>query len=186
MEEIEFFLDDAKDTMEGALKHLAIELSKIRAGKAAPSMVEGIMVDYYGMPTPITGTASITAPDSRTIALKPFDKKMIGEIERAIRNSNIGLSPNNDGEYIRLNIPMLTEERRKELVKRVKAEIEVAKVNVRNIRQDANNAIKKLKADGVSEDDIKTGEEKNQVLTNTFIARIETVLADKEKDIMSV
>jgi ribosome recycling factor len=172
--------------MEGALKHLAIELSKIRAGKASPSMVEGIMVDYYGMPTPITGTASITAPDSRTIALKPFDKKMIGEIERAIRNSNIGLSPNNDGEYIRLNIPMLTEERRKELVKRVKAEIEVAKINVRNIRQDANNAIKKLKADGVSEDDIKTGEERNQLLTNGFIARIEKVLEDKEKDIMSV
>jgi ribosome recycling factor len=186
MEEIDFFLDDAKDTMEGALKHLAIELSKIRAGKASPSMVEGIMVDYYGMPTPITGTASITAPDSRTIALKPFDKKMIGEIERAIRNSNIGLSPNNDGEYIRLNIPMLTEERRKELVKRVKAEIEVAKINVRNIRQDANNAIKKLKADGVSEDDIKTGEERNQLLTNGFIARIEKVLEDKEKDIMSV
>jgi ribosome recycling factor len=186
MDDIQFFLDDAKDTMEGALKHLAIELSKIRAGKASPSMVEGIMVDYYGMPTPITGTASITTPDSRTIALKPFDKKMIGEIEKAIRNSNIGLSPNNDGEFIRLNIPMLTEERRKDLVKRVKAEIEVAKVNVRNIRQDANSAIKKLKADGVSEDDIKTGEEKCQVLTNTFIARIESVLADKEKDIMSV
>jgi ribosome recycling factor len=186
MEEIEFFLDDAKDTMEGALKHLAIELSKIRAGKASPAMVEGIMVDYYGMPTPITGTASITAPDPRTIALKPFDKKMIGEIEKAIRNSNIGLSPNNDGEYIRLNIPMLTEERRKELVKRVKAEIEVAKVNVRNIRQDANNAIKKLKADGVSEDDIKAGEERNQVLTNSYIAKIEKVLEEKEKDIMSV
>ncbi|MES2796864.1 MAG: ribosome recycling factor [Bacteroidota bacterium] len=186
MEDIEFFLEDAKETMEGALKHLAIELSKIRAGKASPAMVEGIMVDYYGMPTPITGTASITAPDSRTIALKPFDKKMIGEIEKAIRNSNIGLSPNNDGEYIRLNIPMLTEERRKELVKRVKSEIEVAKVNVRNIRQDANNAIKKLKADGVSEDFIKEGEERNQILTNSFIARIDKVFEEKEKDIMSV
>lgn len=186
MDDIQFFLDDAKDTMEGALKHLAIELSKIRAGKASPAMVEGIMVDYYGMPTPITGTASISTPDSRTIALKPFDKKMIGEIEKAIRNSNIGLSPNNDGEFIRLNIPMLTEERRRDLVKRVKAEIEVAKVNVRNIRQDANNAIKKLKADGVAEDDIKTGEEKCQTLTNSFIARIEKVLEEKEKDIMSV
>jgi ribosome recycling factor len=186
MDDIDFFLDDAKDTMEGALKHLAIELTKIRAGKASANMVEGIMVDYYGMPTPITGTASITTPDSRTIALKPFDRKMIGEIERAIRNSNIGLSPNNDGENIRLTIPMLTEERRRELVKRVKAEIEVAKVNVRNIRQDANNAIKKLKADGVAEDMIKLGEEKCQTLTNSFIARIEVVLNDKEKDIMSV
>lgn len=186
MEEIEFFLAEAQETMEKAMKHLAIELSKIRAGKASANMVEGIMVDYYGMPTPITGTASVSTPDSRTIALKPFDKKMIGEIEKAIRNSNIGLNPSNDGETIRLNIPMLTEDRRKELVKRVKAEIEVAKINVRNIRQDANNDIKKLKNDGVSEDMIKTGEEKCQNLTNSFIVKIEQTLGDKEKDIMSV
>jgi ribosome recycling factor len=186
MEDIEFFLDDAKATMEGALKHLAIELSKIRAGKASVNMVEGIMVDYYGMPTPITGTASVTTPDARTITLKPFDKKMIGEIEKAIRNSNIGLNPSSDGEVIRLNIPMLTEERRRDLVKRVKAEIEIAKVNVRNIRQDANNAIKKLKTDGVAEDDIKFGEEKCQILTNSYIVKIESVLVEKEKDIMSV
>ncbi len=186
MEEIEFFLAEAQETMEKAMKHLAIELSKIRAGKASANMVEGIMVDYYGMPTPITGTASVTTPDSRTIALKPFDKKMMGEIEKAIRNSNIGLNPSNDGETIRLNIPMLTEDRRKELVKRVKAEIEVAKINVRNIRQNANNDIKKLKNDGVSEDMIKTGEEKCQNLTNSYIAKIEQTLGDKEKDIMSV
>lgn len=186
MEEIEFYLDAAKETMEGAIKHLVIELSKIRAGKASPSMLDGIQVDYYGMQTPITGTASITTPDVRTIAVKPFEKKMIAEIEKAIRNSNIGLSPMNDGELIRLNIPPLTEERRRDLVKRVKQEIETAKINVRNVRQDANNSIKKLKNDGVSEDDIKGGEERVQKITDSYISKVEQIFTDKEKDIMSV
>jgi len=186
MEEIEFYIDAAKETMEGAIKHLNIELSKIRAGKASVNMLDGLMVDYYGMNTPINGAASITTPDARTIAIKPFEKGLFGEIEKAIRNSNLGLNPVNDGETIRLNIPPLTEDRRKDLVKRVKAEIETAKVNIRNARQDANNSIKKLKADGVSEDAIKDGEDKVQKQTDSFIAKIDVIFGEKEKDIMSV
>ncbi len=186
MEEIDFFIDAAKETMDGALKHLAIELSKIRAGKASPQMLDGIMVDYYGMNTPLSGAASISTPDARTILVKPFEKKMIQECEKAIRNSNIGLNPMNDGENIRLNIPPPTEERRRDLVKKVKGEIETAKINIRNVRQDANSSIKKLKADGVSEDAIKSGEERIQKLTDNYIAKVDATFADKEKDIMSV
>ncbi|MBP6386337.1 MAG: ribosome recycling factor [Pseudarcicella sp.] len=186
MEEIDFCIDASKETMDGALKHLTIELSKIRAGKASTTMLDGLQVEYYGMMTPLSGAAAINTPDARTIVLKPFEKKLIPEIEKAIRNSNIGLSPMNDGEIIRLNIPPLTEERRRELLKRVKAEIETAKVNVRNVRQDGNNALKKLKADGVSEDDIKRGEEKMQKMTDAYIAKIDQYYVEKEKDIMSV
>jgi ribosome recycling factor len=144
------------------------------------------MIDYYGMPTPLTGASSITTPDARTIAIKPFEKGIFGEIEKAIRNSNLGLNPMNDGELIRLSIPPLTEERRRDLVKRVKQEIEVAKINVRNARQDGNNSIKKLKGDGVSEDDIKSSEDRIQKMTDGFISKIDVIFADKEKDIMSV
>jgi ribosome recycling factor len=186
MEEIDFFIDAAKETMDGALKHLAIELSKIRAGKASAQMLDGIMVDYYGMKTPLSGAASISTPDARTILVKPFEKKMIQECEKAIRNSNIGLNPMNDGENIRLNIPPPTEERRRDLVKKVKAEIETAKINIRNVRQDANNSIKKLKAEGVSEDAIKGGEESIQKMTDSYIAKVDATFAEKEKDIMSV
>lgn len=186
MEEIEFYIDAAKETMDGAIKHLNIELSKIRAGKASVNMLDGLMIEYYGMNTPINGAASITTPDARTIAIKPFEKGLFGEIEKAIRNSSLGLNPVNDGEVIRLNIPPLTEDRRKDLVKRVKQEIEIAKVNIRNARQDANNSIKKLKADGVSEDAIKDGEERVQKLTDSFIAKIDVIFCEKEKDIMSV
>jgi ribosome recycling factor len=186
MEEIELYLEDAKDTMEKAMKHLNIELAKIRAGKASPNMVDGIQIEYYGVMSPLQNVASVTTPDARTIAIKPFEKKMIGEVEKAIRNSNLGLSPNNDGETIRLSIPMLTEERRRDLVKKVKVEIETAKVNVRNIRQETNNDIRKLEKDGVSKDEIKIGEERVQKLTDSFITKIEQVLAAKEQDIMSV
>ncbi|WP_026994356.1 ribosome recycling factor [Flectobacillus major] len=186
MEEIEFYIDAAKETMDGALKHLTIELSKIRAGKATPAMLDGIQVDYYGMMTPLTGAASITVPEARTIVVKPFERKMIPEVEKAIRNSNIGLAPMNDGEVIRLNIPPTTEERRKELVKKAKAEIEVAKVNVRKVRQEANDSIRKLKNDGVSEDAVKAGEERVQKLTDSYIVKVDSIFADKEKDIMSV
>jgi ribosome recycling factor len=144
------------------------------------------MIDYYGMPTPLTGASSITTPDARTIAIKPFEKGIFGEIEKAIRNSNLGLNPMNDGELIRLSIPPLTEERRRDLVKRVKQEIEVAKINVRNARQDGNNSIKKLKGEGVSEDDIKSSEDRIQKITDGFISKIDAIFTDKEKDIMSV
>lgn len=186
MEEIELFLDDAKDTMEKALKHLAIELNKIRAGKANPTMLDGIQVEYYGVLSPLGNVASITTPDARSITIKPFERKMIGSVEKAIRNSNIGLSPSNDGELIRLSIPPMTEERRRDLVKKVKVEIEVAKVNVRNIRKDTNDSIRKLTKDGVSEDTVKMGEERVQKLTDAFISRVEEILVVKEKDILSV
>lgn len=186
MEEIELFLDDAKETMENALKHLSIELTKIRAGKASPTMLDGIKVEYYGVMSPIGNVASITTPDARSIVIKPFEKKMIGEVEKAIRNSNIGLSPSNDGELIRLSIPPLTEERRRDLVKKVKQEIEVAKVNVRNIRKDTNESIRKLTKEGVSEDAVKVGEERVQKLTDSFIAKVDEIFLAKEKDILSV
>lgn len=186
MEEIELFLDDAKDTMEKALKHLAIELTKIRAGKASAQMLDGIQVEYYGSLTPLNQVASVNTPDARTIVVKPFEKKLIGEVEKAIRNSNLGLAPNNDGELIRLSIPPLTEERRRDLVKKVKQEVETAKVNVRNIRKDTNDDIRKLVKDGVSEDAVKQGEERVQKLTDAFIARIDDTFVAKEKDILVV
>lgn len=186
MEEIELVLDMAKDSMERALKHTEIELTKIRAGKASPQMLDGIKVEYYGVPTPINQVASITTPEARQIAIKPFERKSISDIERAIINSNIGLSPANDGDTIRLNIPPLTEERRRDLVKKVKAEIEVARINLRKVRQESNEELKKLKNDGVSEDAIKTGEERVQKLTDKFIEKAEHLLAVKEADIMSV
>ena len=176
----------AQDSMERALKHTQIELSKIRAGKASVNMLDGIMMEYYGVMSPISQVSSITTPDARTIQVKPFEKKIIGDIERAIINSNIGLNPANDGDTIRLNIPPLTEERRRELVKRVKAEIEVAKVNIRKVRQEANDDLKKLKNEGISEDAIKIGEEKVQKLTNQFIDKTDQMFAAKEADVMNV
>ncbi|WP_420154371.1 ribosome recycling factor [Siphonobacter sp.] len=186
MDEIEFYLEAAKETMEGAIKHLTIELSKIRAGKASPAMLEGVMVEYYGVPSPLQNVASVTTPDARTITVKPFEKKMVNDIDRAIRNANLGFSPANDGELLRISIPPLTEERRRDLVKRVKVEIETAKVNIRNARQDANNSIKKLTKEGVSEDEVKQGEERVQKLTDQYIVKIDQVFTAKEIDIMSV
>ncbi len=186
MDEIEFYLEAAIETMEGAMKHLNIELSKIRAGKASPAMLEGVMVEYYGVPSPLHNVASITTPDARTISVKPFEKKIVNDIDRAIRNANLGFSPANDGEVLRISIPPVTEERRRDLVKRVKAEIETAKVNIRNARQDANNSIKKLTKDGVAEDAVKEGEDRVQKLTDKYIAKIDQVFLAKETDIMSV
>ena len=186
MEEIELYLDDAKDTMEGAIKHLIIELGKIRAGKASPQMLEGLQIEYYGSMTPIQNVATINTPDARTLAIKPFEKKIINDIEKAIRNSNLGFSPSNDGELIRISVPPLNEERRRELVKRAKNEIETAKINVRNIRQDANNSLRKLTKEGVSEDLVKSSEERVQKLTDSFVAKIEQIFSVKEREIMEV
>jgi ribosome recycling factor len=186
MEDIDLLLDMAQDSMERALKHTHIELSKIRAGKASTSMLDGIQVEYYGVMTPLSQMSSITTPDARTIQVKPFERKTIGDMERAIINSNVGLNPANDGETIRLNVPPLTEERRRDLVKKVKTEIEVAKVNIRKVRQETNDDLKKLKNDGVSEDAIKIGEEKVQKLTNQFIDKTDQMFAAKETDIMQV
>jgi ribosome recycling factor len=186
MEEIDLLLEMALDSMERAMKHTQIELSKIRAGKANTSMLDGIQVEYYGVMTPLSQMSSITTPDARTIQVKPFERKTIGDMERAIINSNVGLNPANDGETIRLNVPPLTEERRRDLVKKVKTEIEVAKVNIRKVRQETNDDLKKLKNEGVSEDAIKMGEEKVQKLTNQFIDRTDQMFATKETDIMQV
>lgn len=186
MEEIELYLDDAKDTMDGAIKHLIIELGKIRAGKASPQMLEGLQIEYYGSMTPIQNVATINTPDARTLAIKPFEKKIINDIEKAIRNSNLGFSPSNDGELIRISVPPLNEERRRELVKRAKNEIETAKINIRNIRQDANNSLRKLTKEGVSEDLVKSSEERVQKLTDSFVAKIEQIFSVKEKEIMEV
>ena len=186
MEEIELYLDDAKDTMEGAVKHLIIELGKIRAGKASPQMLEGLQIDYYGTMTPLHNVATINTPDARTIAIRPFEKKIINDIEKAIRNVNLGFAPSNDGEMIRISVPPLNEERRRELAKRTKNEVETAKINIRNIRQDANNSLRKLTKDGVAEDLVKVSEDRVQQLTNSFVAKVEQILTAKEKEIMEV
>ncbi|PLK45232.1 ribosome recycling factor [Emticicia sp. TH156] len=186
MEEIDLVIDMSKDSMERALKHTQIELSKIRAGRASVNMLDGIMVEYYGVPTPLNQVSSVSTPDARTIAIKPFERKLINDLERAIINSNLGLSPANDGEVIRLNIPPLTEERRRDLVKRVKGEIEVARVNIRKVRQEANEELKKIQKDGGSEDEVKKAEDRVQKLTDAYIQKAEQMLVDKEKDIMSV
>lgn len=186
MEEIELYLDDAKDTMEGAVKHLIIELGKIRAGKASPQMLEGLQIDYYGTMTPLHNVATINTPDARTIAIRPFEKKIINDIEKAIRNGNLGFAPSNDGEMIRISVPPLNEERRRELAKRAKNEVETAKINIRNIRQDANNSLRKLTKDGVAEDLVKVSEDRVQQLTNSFVAKVEQILSAKEKEIMEV
>jgi ribosome recycling factor len=186
MEEIQLFLEEGKDMMEKALKHTQIELSKIRAGRANVSMLDGLMVDYYGTASPVTQVASVTAPDARTIAIKPFEKRMIVEIEKAIKDSELGLNPNNDGETIRLNIPPLTEERRKDLMKRVKNEIETGKINVRNIRKDTNEELRKLLKDGAAEDEVKRAEEKVQTMTDSNVSKLDAMASEKEKEIMTV
>jgi len=186
MEEIKLFLDDAKDSMHKTLKHLESELLKIRAGKAQPSMLHGIMVDYYGVPSPLEQVSSITTPDARSLLIKPWEKKLIADIEKAIRDSNLGLNPSNDGDSVRINIPPLTEERRKALAKQVRAEGESGKVGIRNIRKETNEELRKLLKEGASEDDIKGAEEKVQALTNEFIAKIDEILGKKEVEIMTV
>ncbi|GGB92322.1 ribosome recycling factor [Dyadobacter sediminis] len=186
MEEIELYLEDAKDTMEGAIKHLIIELGKIRAGKASPQMLEGLQIEYYGSMTPLQNVATINTPDARTIAIKPFERKIINDIEKAIRNGNLGFAPSNDGEMIRISVPPLNEERRRELVKRAKNEIETAKINIRNIRQDANNSLRKLTKEGVAEDLVKVSEDRVQKLTDGFISKVEQIFSAKEKEIMEV
>lgn len=184
MEEIELYLEEARDLMTKALTHCGNELAKIRAGKANPSMLDGIMVSYYGTNTPLNQVASMTTPDARTIFIKPWEKGMIVEIEKSIRDANLGLNPQNDGQQVIINIPMLTEERRKQLVKQVGAECEHGKVSIRNIRKETNEQLKKIK--GVSEDDVKNAEEKVQKMTDDFSNRIDALMKKKEAEIMTV
>jgi len=186
-EELEMINEDAESSMNKAMNHLEAELVKIRAGKANPNMLDGIVADYYGAPTPIAQIANISVLDARTISVQPWEKKMLQPIERAIMASNIGINPQNDGNFIRLFLPPLTEERRRELVKRCNAEGEQGKVSVRNIRREAIEQIKKLQKDSViSEDAAKNAEAEIQDLTNKFIAMVEKHLESKEKEIMAV
>lgn len=183
---IKLQLEEADDAMEKAIAHAESELTKIRAGKAMPSMLDGINVDYYGTPTPLSQIGTINTPDARSLVVQPWEKNMLSVIEKAIIDSNIGLNPQNDGNIIRLAVPPLTEERRRDLVKKVKEEAEKGKVAIRNIRKDANDKIKKFKNDGVSEDEIKVGEGEVQKLTDSYIAKVDKLAEVKEKDIMTV
>lgn len=178
--------DNAQAAMEKAINHLETELVKVRAGKASPSIIDGIVVDYYGTPTPISQVGNITVADARTLSIQPWERNMLQPIERAIINSNIGINPQNDGIVIRLFMPPLTEERRRELVKRAQNEGEQTKVAIRNIRRDAMEQIKKLQKDGLSEDAAKDAEKDMQVITDKYIALVDKHLAAKEKDIMTV
>lgn len=179
-------INDASEHMKKGIGHLETELSRIRAGKANPQILDGINVEYYGAPTPLTQVANVTTPDARTLAIQPWEKQMLGLIEKAIIASNIGLNPQSDGIIIRLFLPPLTEERRKELVKRVNAEGEQAKIAVRNIRRDAIEQIKKEQKNGLSEDIAKDTEAHMQGITDKYIALVDQHCKDKEKEIMTI
>lgn len=185
-EEVSLTLEVAEDSMKKAINHLEVELAKIRAGKANPQMLDGIMVDYYGSPTPINQVGNISVLDARTLSIQPWEKNMLQPIERAIINSNIGINPQNDGINIRLFLPPLTEERRRELVKRCQGEGEHSKVAIRNIRRDAIENIKRAQKNGLSEDAAKDAESDIQALTDRYIVLVDKHLAAKEKEIMAV
>jgi len=185
-DELILIMEDLEDSMKKAISHLETELVKIRAGKANPQMLDGIVVDYYGSPTPLNQVANVSVADVRTLTVQPWEKNMLQPIERAIINSNIGINPQNDGNMIRMFLPPLTEERRKEFVKRANGEGEHSKVAIRNIRRDAIEQIKKLQKDGLSEDAAKDAEKDIQDTTDKFILIVDKHLASKEKEIMAV
>lgn len=186
VEDIASIISGAEDHMQKAISHLESELVKIRAGKANPNMLDGIVVDYYGSPVPIGQIANVNVTDARTLTIQPWEKNMLQPIERAIINANLGVNPQNDGNIIRLFMPPLTEERRKELVKRCQGEGEHTKVAIRNIRRDAIESIKKLQKNGLSEDAAKDAEDEVQQVTDKHTAGVEKHLTAKEKEIMSV
>ncbi|MNW23581.1 Ribosome-recycling factor [compost metagenome] len=177
---------NAEERMDKAIQALRRDLATLRAGRATPSLLDRIQVEYYGAPTPVNQLANINTPDSRTLMIQPWDKSSLADIERAIQKSDLGLTPSNDGNQIRLSIPALTEERRVELVKMTKKFGEEAKVAVRNIRRDANDDIKKLEKTDISEDESRRHQDDIQKATDKFIAEVDKVLAAKEKEIMEV
>jgi ribosome recycling factor len=179
-------LEETQEAMHLALSHLDHELHKIRAGKASPDMLEGVKVEYYGTITPLNQVSNITTPDPKQIIVQPWDKSILSVIEKAIMAANLGFNPMNNGEVLRIIVPTLTEERRRDLAKQVKIEAEKAKVSIRNIRRDANEEAKKLKNEGTSEDDIKKLEIEIQDLTNRYIERIDKIIEAKEKEVMTV
>ncbi len=182
-EEIEFIIDSAKEAMNSAIVHLIKELRAVRAGKATPSMLANVMVDYYGAQTPLSQVANVSTPDPRTISIQPWEKNMLQQIEKAIMNANLGFNPMNNGDVILINVPPLTEERRRDLSKQAKAEAEHAKVGIRNARKDANNEIKKT---DIADDMKKDAESIVQKLTDSFVKEIEETYSIKEKEIMTV
>ena len=185
-DELNLIIAQAEETMQKSINHLEAELVKVRAGKANPNLVEGIVVDYYGTPTPVSQAANVSVADARTLTIQPWEKNMLQPIERAIINANIGVTPQNDGMMIRLFMPPLTEERRRELVKKAQGEGEHSKVAIRSVRRESMEQIKKLQKNGMSEDACKDSEAEVQVLTDKFIALVDKHLAAKEKEIMTV
>ncbi len=185
-EQVDKIISHSENLMKKALGHLESELLKIRAGKANPQMLDGVMVEYYGAPTPINQVANITVTDARTLTLQPWEKTMIAQIERALMQANLGVTPQNDGVVIRLFLPPLTEERRKDLVKRVNAEGETGKVAIRNIRRDTIEQIKKLQKEGLSEDAVKDAEGRVQAMTDKHISLVDQHCRDKDKEIMTI
>lgn len=182
-EEVSFILDAARESMDLAVTHLEREFIKIRAGKASPAMLSGVVVEYYGTQTPLSQVSNINTPDGRTLTVQPWEKSLLSEIETSIMNANLGFNPMNNGEIIIINVPPLTEERRKQLVKQAKAEAEDAKVSVRNARQDANKELRDL---DISEDMEKNAEVDVQELTDSYIRRVDSLLEHKELEIMKV
>lgn len=179
-------LNDATTRMERTVEHFEEELLNVRAGKASTNVLNGVMVDYYGSQTPVSGVASVTVPDAKTILIQPWDKNLIRVIEKAIIDSNIGLTPSNNGEQIRLSIPPLTEERRRDLAKQVRAEAETARISLRNARRDAVDAFKKATKEGMPEDESKDGETQAQKLLEKYSKQLDQLLEKKEKEIMTV
>ena len=185
-EDAQLVVDIAREKMEKALLHLETEFSRIRAGKANPHLLDGIHVEYYGNPVPLNQVSNISTPDPKTIAIQPWEKNMIEPIEKAILASNLGITPVNNGEIIRINIPALTEERRKELVRQVKQEGEIAKVSIRNARREGNDELKKMQKNGLPEDETKVAENDIQKFTDEFVVKIDKVIEGKDKEIMTV
>ena len=184
--EVKPYLNDAQDNMEGAILFLDEALAHIRAGKANPRILDGIKVDYYGAMTPLTNVATVTTPDAKTITIQPWEKAMMSVIEKAILNSDVGITPMNNGEVIRLGIPPLTEERRKQLVKQARSEGEDAKISIRNARRDVIEKLKKLLKEGLPEDVEKDAEAEAQKIHDKYIKKVDEQLAEKEKEIMTV
>jgi len=185
-EELDFVFEESEEKMNNAISHLERELTKIRAGKANPQMLDGVKVDYYGTMTKLSQVSNINTPDPRSIVVQPWEKNMLTPIEKAIMAANLGFNPQNDGTLIRILVPPLTEERRRDLVKRAKGEAENTKISIRNVRREGIDSAKKLEKEGVPEDFVKRFETNMQELTNKYIARVEKVLEVKEGDIMTI
>ena len=186
MDELNFYIETAEEGMDSAIKHLEKELSQIRAGKATPALIESVKIDYYGVMTPISQASNISTPDAKTIFIQPWDKSMLEVIEKAIQNANLGFNPANNGEVIRIIVPPLTEERRRQLVKQVKGLGESAKVSIRGHRRDAIDEFKKLQKEGVAEDEVKNAEQNVHKTHEDFIKKVDDIINTKETEIMTI